>query len=124
MTKAARDAIILLHIEKPPPRRKNMDALKILYIVLDCISGIGFSIALLALPIYTIVKIKQYLERQQEPDEKDDAELEFYRTATDLENNLRWDEEKRKMQKEQDLLRKSNEILIHLIQDEHRGEDR
>ncbi len=64
------------------------------------------------------------MKEKESEAEKSTPELEFYRTVTDLDNNLRWDEEKRKMQKEQDLLRKSNEILIHLIQDEHREEDR
>jgi len=96
--------------------------------VLDSTVGrflyLALNIAMIALPIYAVYKTIQYLKGRENPESQNDAELEFHRTATELENNLRWDEEKRKMQKEQDLLRKSNEILLHLIQDQHREEDR
>lgn len=85
---------------------------------------LALNIAMIAIPIFAIYKAIQHLKRQRGQNDTSDAELDFYRTTTELENNLRWDEEKRKMQKEQELLRKSNEILLHLIQDEHREEDR
>jgi len=85
---------------------------------------LALNIAMITLPIYAVYKAIQYLKRRTNTESQNDTELEFHRTATELENSLLWDEEKRKMQKEQDLLRKSNEILLHLIQDEHREEDR
>jgi len=73
---------------------------------------LALNIAMIALPIYAVYKAIQYLKRRTNPESQNDTELEFRRIVTELENNLRWDEEKRKMQKEQDLLRKSNEMAF------------
>ena len=89
-----------------------MDILNIIDNTIGKFSYLGVNIAMIALPIYAAFKAIQYFRRPKKPNTKD-AELEFYKTATEIENHLQWDKEK-------DIIRKSNEILLHLIQDEHR----
>lgn len=85
--------------------------------------GSATKIALTAGAIYIGYRLIQKLiehrvDYEQELNAAENSELEFYRTAAELEQNLQRDD------KEKELLRKQNEILVHLIQDEHREEDR
>lgn len=93
-----------------------MDILYMLDNTLGRLLYLGVNIAMIALPIYAVFKTVQYIKNQKAPN-AEDPEVEFYETATEIENRLQWEKEKR-------MVRKSNEILLHLIQDEHREEDR
>ena len=91
-----------------------MDILYTLDNTLGRLLYLGVNIAMIALPIYAIFKAVQYIKNQKASN-AEDPEVEFYETATEIENHLQWEKEKR-------MIRKSNEILLHLIQDEHREE--
>lgn len=91
-----------------------MNVLNIIENFLGRFLYLGINIAMIAIPIYAVFKLVQYFKNQKTPN-AEEAKLEFYETATEIENRLQWDKEK-------DMIRKSNEILLHLIQDEHREE--
>ncbi len=91
-----------------------MDILNIIDNTLGRFLYLGVNIAMIALPIYAIFKAIQYFKNQN-ASSTEDAEFEFYKTATEIDDRLQWDKEK-------EIIRKSNDILLHLIQDEHREE--
>lgn len=62
--------------------------------------------------------IEHRVNYERELDTAENSELEFYRTAAEIEQSMQRED------KEKELLRKQNEILVHLIQDEHWEKDR
>lgn len=90
---------------------------------LGIVIGTGIQIATIAGIVYIGYRLIQKLiehrvDYERELNAAEDSELEFYRTAAEIEQNLQQED------KEKELLRKQNEILVHLIQDKHREEER
>ena len=88
-------------------------------IFLGTLLGTSTKIAITAGIVYIGYRLIQKLiehrvDYEQELNAAKNSELEFYRTATELEQSMQRED------KEKELLRKQNEILVHLIQDEHK----
>ena len=92
-------------------------------VFLGILLGTSVKIAITAGIVYIGYRLIQKLiehrvDYEQELNMAKNSELEFYRTAAELEQSMQRED------KEKELLRKQNEILLHLIQDEHREEER